>query len=140
MNKTPLILIFKDLEIDFAKIKHGDFLEKIFKSKPVAYLPTLVYCALFDIIYENLMNNKEEPFSLITSYQELKEKFKRETCTLSNALRSLEEAKLIVKNRCMVDNDQLNSRLKYKYVLNIKFKFSVSTQKNLQSWISKPQN
>jgi hypothetical protein len=52
---------------------------------------------------------------------------------LSNALRRLEEANLIVKDRVMVPNDNPNSNLNWKYVLNITLKLSSSLKKNLQS-------
>lgn len=133
MSETPLILKFKDLEIDFTTVKHAELLEKLFKSQPVSYLPTVLYFELFNIAYDNFINKKDFSFSFIITYKELEEKFNRQVCTLSNALRSLEEAKLIVKDRIMVANDQRNSRFKWKYVLNIKLKFSASMQKNLQA-------
>ena len=133
MNKTPLILVFKNLQIDFATAKHGELLEKLFKTKPVAYLPTLVYFELFDIAYNNLLNKKENPFAFHLTYKYLLGKFDREVCTLSNALRSLKEAKLIGMNRIMVPNDEPNSRFKSKPVSSITLKLSASMQKSIQA-------
>ena len=132
MNKTLLILRFKNLEIDFAAVKHGELLERLFKSKPVACLPTLVYFELFSIAYTNLINKEENPLSFRITYKDLLKKFDREVCTLSNALRSLKEAKLISMNRIMIPNDQPNSRFKSKPVASITLKLSASMQKNVQ--------
>ena len=132
MNKA-LVLKFKNLEIDFAKLKNGELLEKIFKSKPVSYLPTLLYTELFNIAYDNLINKQDDSFSLLISYEELRGKLDRQVCTLSNALRSLAEAKLITRNRIMIDNNQPNARFKTKPMLNITIKISSTMQRTLKN-------
>lgn len=133
MRKDPLILKFNQLEIDFSTIEHSELLEKLFKNKPVSYFPTLLYFALFNVSYENLVAKKEEPFSFITTYKELGEKFNCALSTLSNALSRLEEANLIVKERLMIPNDNPNSNLNWKYVLNITIKLPSGIKKSLQN-------
>lgn len=131
--KPLLILTFKTLQIDFAAINHGEVLERLFKARPVSYLATLVYFELFNRAYANLLHKVEEPFSFYITYKELQEKFDREVCTLSNALRSLKEAKLISMNRIMIPNDQPASRFKSKPVSSITLKLSASVQKSIQA-------
>ena len=133
MTKPPLILKFNQWEIDFSKVEHSELLEKLYKKKPVPYFPTLVYFSLFNICYKNLIDKKDEPFSFIITYKELGEKFNCALSTLSNALRRLEEANLIVKDRVMVPNDNPNSNLNWKYVLSITLKLSSALKKSLHN-------
>ena len=56
MKNDPLILNFNKLKINFSTIEHSELLEKLFKNKPVPYFSTLVYFALFNISYKNLID------------------------------------------------------------------------------------
>jgi len=133
MNKPALILKFNNLEIDFSKIEHSELLEKLFKDRPVPYFSTLLYFELFNISYKNLIAKKDDPFSFIITYKELEKKFNCSLSTLSNAFSRLEEAKLIIKERLMVPNDNPNSNLNWKYVLNITIKLPNNLKKILQN-------
>jgi len=133
MKKPALVLKFNQLEIDFSTVKHAELLEKLFKDKPVPYLPTLLYFELFETAYESIIDKEEDPFTFGITYKDLEEKFNRKLSTLSNALTKLEEAGLIIKDRIMIPNDQPNSKLNWRYVLKITLKLPSAIKKSLQS-------
>ena len=132
-KKSSLILRFNQLEIDFSKIEHSEILEKLFKERPVPYFPTLVYFELFKLAYEGIVAKEENPFTFVITYKDMEETFKRKLSTLSNALSKLEEAKLIIKDRIMVPNDQPNSKANWRYVLKITIMLPSAIKKSLQN-------